>query len=75
MQFTPLELSLGGLILSFLSALGVRLFMARSFVTREEYSRLEKTISIFLPMVRALIVYSKEIPPQDKQDLLNGRNT
>jgi len=73
MQFTPLELFLGGIILTFLSGLGVRICMSRKFVTREEFCRLENTMNVFLPMVRALIVYSKEIPQKDKQELLNGR--
>jgi hypothetical protein len=73
-QFTPLELLLASVVLSFLSALGVRLVMGRQFVTRAEFERLEKTMDVFTRMVRSLVVYSDEIPEQEKAKILNGRD-
>ncbi|NJB66444.1 hypothetical protein GGQ74_000084 [Desulfobaculum xiamenense] len=72
MLLTPLELFFGSTLVSVFTAFGVRACMARQFVTREEFRRLEKTMGVFTPMVRALIVYSDKIPDETKAELLNG---
>lgn len=85
MTFTPLELLLGGAMLSLLTALAVRLITGGSFVTRDQCrlnhenecrtnADLNRKMDIQFRMLRAIVVYLP-LSAAKKEEILNERGS
>lgn len=83
MTLTPLEALLGGSMVSFVTAVAVRIFMCRSFVTRQQCrlnhdlecrsnESVQRKLDILFRMLRAFIINS-DLPNEKKEDILNER--
>ena len=76
MHLTPLNIFLGGALLSLCVALLTHVLTKISYVTRREFDEFKRDVKrdnrILFRMVRALVIYSN-IPKADQEDILNER--
>lgn len=83
MVLTPLEAGLSSVCLALFVAVVVRPVMGRSFVSLREFQELkekqdemerylETQVEAMNRMLRALVINS-DLPPQEKERLINGR--
>jgi hypothetical protein len=80
MQLTPLEILLGGGLISFVSALAVRLWFGGRYISREEcrlqremFLRYKKDMNIIFAMLRGVVAHMKDLTPEQRERILNMR--